>query len=100
MPIGKQLKQSVVAAGGLSSGILAYLGTTTTIITPLAEDDPLWRSQSYSLYNPHRNAATQDVCIKRIPLRKVKPELLHGEGDLVVEFCRGVWGGLGKIPAA
>ena len=51
------------------------------------------------MYNSHQNAAMQDVCIKRIPLRKIKPELLHREGDLVVEFCREIWRGLGKITA-
>ena len=29
-------------------------------------------------------------------MSKIKPELLEREGDLALEFCRGVWGGLGE----
>lgn len=75
--------------------VFGYLGATTTIITPLSGTDPVWKSRSYARYNIHRNAATQDVAVKRIPLDKVKPELLEKEGALVLEFCRGLWGGLG-----
>ncbi|KAK1753034.1 hypothetical protein QBC47DRAFT_404395 [Echria macrotheca] len=77
------------------ASVLGYLGATTTLITPLPGDDPVWKSKGYAKYNIHRNAAMHDVCIKRIPLDKIKPELLNKEGDLVLEFCRGVWGGLG-----
>lgn len=55
----------------------------------------MWQSQSYAKYNLHRNPSTQDICIRRIPLSKIRPELLENEGDLALEFCRGVWGGLG-----
>ncbi|KAL2019919.1 hypothetical protein VTK56DRAFT_9011 [Thermocarpiscus australiensis] len=95
--IGK-LKICAGVATGLGAGALGYLGATTTIISPLPHDDPLWRSQSYAKFNLHKNASTQDVCLKRIPLGKIKPELLQHEGDLVLEFCRGVWGGLGYRP--
>lgn len=81
---------------GLGTGVLGYLGASTAIISPLPEDDPLWRSKSYAKYNSHRNASTQDICIKRVPLGRIKPELLQHEGDLALEFCRGVWSGLGK----
>ncbi|KAK3937145.1 hypothetical protein QBC46DRAFT_393370 [Diplogelasinospora grovesii] len=80
------------------ASVFGYLGSTTTLISPLPQDDPFWRSRSFARYNVHHNACTQDICVKRIPLDKIRPELLQKEGDLVLEFCRGVWGGLGYKP--
>ncbi|KAK4098737.1 hypothetical protein N658DRAFT_431423 [Parathielavia hyrcaniae] len=95
MGIARKLTLCTGVLTGLGSGVLGYLGATTTIASPLREDDTLWRSKSYAAYNPHGNPSTQDICIKRVPLSKIKPELLEREGDLALEFCRGVWGGLG-----
>ena len=84
--------------GVLGTGALVgYLATTTSIICPLPRNDPIWSSNVYSKYNVQRNPSTQDVCIKRIPLDKIRPELLQNEGDLAVEFCRGVWSGWGEL---
>ncbi|KAJ9145444.1 FAD linked oxidase [Pleurostoma richardsiae] len=77
------------------TAFVGYLGGTTTILCPLPRNDPIWTSAMYQKYNIHRNPTTQDVCIKRIPLDKIKPELLQKDGDLAVEFCRGVWSGWG-----
>lgn len=93
-PIGK-LKLCTGALAGLGVGAFGYLGASTTVISPLPEDDPLWRSKSFAKYNLHRNPSTQDICLKRIPLGKIRPELLENEGDFALEFCRGVWSGLG-----
>ncbi|KAK4154330.1 hypothetical protein C8A00DRAFT_42917 [Chaetomidium leptoderma] len=95
MGIVRKLTLCTGVLTGLGTGVLGYVGASTTIVSPLPEDDPLWRSKSYAAYNSHRNASTQDICVKRIPLSKIKPELLQHEGDLALEFCRGVWSGLG-----
>ncbi|KAK4124439.1 hypothetical protein N657DRAFT_391297 [Parathielavia appendiculata] len=95
MGIARKLTLCTGVLTGLGTGVLGYLGATTTIVSPLPEDDPLWRSKSYAAYNSHRNPSTQDICTKRISLSRIKPELLNHEGDLALEFCRGVWGGLG-----
>ena len=79
-----------------TSALVGYLATTTSIICPLPRNDPIWTSKVYSKYNIQKNPSTQDVCIKRIPLSKIRPELLQNEGDLAVEFCRGVWSGWGE----
>lgn len=76
-------------------GVAGYLGASTTLARPLPRDDPLFSSKIYSQYNKHHNGSAQDVVVKRIPLSKIRPELLQNEGDLAVEFCRGVWSGLG-----
>ena len=78
------------ATGGLGAGA-AYLASGTTLVD-LARDDPLFRSKVYARYNPRENPALQDVVIKRLPLRSVRPELRDNESALALEFCRGVWG--------
>ncbi|KAK4140452.1 uncharacterized protein C8A04DRAFT_14931 [Dichotomopilus funicola] len=89
------IKKVTLSTVGLGSAALGYLGLATTIVSPLPADDPLWQSKSFAKYNRHRNPSTQDICVKRIPLAKIRPELLEKEGDLALEFCRGVWGGWG-----
>ncbi|KAH7186094.1 uncharacterized protein B0J16DRAFT_415364 [Fusarium flagelliforme] len=73
----------------------AYLASQNPVISPLPANDPIWSSRLFRRANPNGNPATQDVVIKRIPLEKIKPELLQKNGDLALEFCRGVWSGWG-----
>lgn len=87
------------AAIGVTAGTAAavgYLRLSTSIITPIPLNDALYSSGVYKKYNPHRNAATNDICLKTIPLNRIRPELLQKEGDLALEFCRGVWSGWGE----
>lgn len=48
--------------------------------------------------NPNRNPATQDICVRKVPLGSIKPNLLEkaDEGKLVEAFCAGVWSGIGE----
>ncbi|CAH0056086.1 unnamed protein product [Clonostachys solani] len=78
-----------------TSTACAYLAAKNPVISPLSPSDPIWSSRLYKSHNPNRNPATQDICIKRIPLDKVRPELLQNNGALALEFCRGVWSGYG-----
>lgn len=80
-----------------ASSTAAFLAARNPVISPLAATDSIWTSNAYRRYNPAKNPATQDVCVKRIPLSKIRPDLLQKEGDLAVEFCRGVWSGLGEM---
>lgn len=73
----------------------AYLAAKNPIISPLPASDSLWQSKLYRMHNPSGNPATQDVCVRRIPLSKIRPELITKEGDLALEFCRGLWSGWG-----
>ena len=83
-----------------TSTAAAYLAATNPVFSPLDTSDPIWSSSIYKRHNPARNPATQDVCIKRIPFSKIRPELLQKDGDLALEFCRGVWSGLGMYSLA
>lgn len=80
-----------------ATGGAAYLAAKNPVVSPLPASDPIWSSSLYKKHNPSRNPATQDVCIKRIPLEKIRPELLQKDGDLALEFCRGVWSGWGMF---
>lgn len=91
------IKRTIYTTVLTGTAFVGYVAGSTSIICPLPRDDPLLSSSIYKRHNPLNNPATQDVCIKRIPLSKVRPELLDKEGDLVVEFCRGIWAGWGMI---
>jgi hypothetical protein len=89
------IKRTFYTGVWTSVGVMGYLATQTTLTCPLPRDDRLWTSPVFQKYNVHRNPPTQDIVTKRIPLDKIKPELLQKEGDLTVDLCRGVWSGLG-----
>ncbi|CAK7246339.1 MAG: hypothetical protein STHCBS139747_007966, partial [Sporothrix thermara] len=74
-----------------TSTAAAYLAARNPVISPLPPNDPVWSSKVYKKQNPSRNPTTQDICVKRLPISKIKPELLKKDGDLALEFCRGVW---------
>lgn len=92
------IKRTIYTTVLTGTAFVGYVAGSTSIICPIPRDDPLWTSKTYARHNVHKNPTTQDVCIKRIPLDKVRPELLQKEGDLAVEFCRGVWAGWGISP--
>ncbi|KAG8412136.1 hypothetical protein J3458_014330 [Metarhizium acridum] len=89
--ISKAVFSSLVGTTSLA----AYLAAKNPVISPLAASDPIWTSKLFKRYNPSANPATQDVCIKRVSLDKIRPELLKNPGDLVLEYCRGIWSGYG-----
>ncbi|CRG91146.1 hypothetical protein PISL3812_08194 [Talaromyces islandicus] len=78
-----------------TTGAAAYLAAKNPVISPLDSSDGIWTSQIYKQRNPARNPATQDYSVKRIPFSKIRPELLEKDGDLTLEFCRGLWSGWG-----
>lgn len=91
------IKKTIYTTVLTGTAFVGYVAGSTSIIYPLPRNDPIWSSKAFRRYNIHNNPTTQDVCIKRIPLDKIRPELLEKEGDLALEFCRGVWAGWGKL---
>jgi hypothetical protein len=89
--IGKAVFSSLLGTASLA----AFLAAKNPVISPLAAADPIWTSKLFKKHNPSANPATQDVCVRRIPLDKIRPELLKNPGDLALEYCRGVWSGYG-----
>lgn len=94
------IKRTIYTAALTGTALGGYMAGTTSLISPIPHGDPVFDSKAFRKYNIHRNPSTQDVVIKRIPLDKVRPELLQKDGDLAVEFCRGVWAGWGECIAA
>ena len=91
------IRKTLATATIGTAAFVGYLHASTSITCPLPSNDPLWTSKPYRKYNVHLNASTQDVVTKRIPIDKIKPELLERDGALVTEFCRGVWSGWGAL---
>lgn len=90
------IKRTIYTTALTGTALVAYVAGSTSVIRPIPREDPVWNSKPFKKYNIHKNPATQDVVIKRIPLDKIRPELLQKEGDLALEFCRGVWAGWGE----
>lgn len=91
------IKRTLYTTALTGTALVGYIAGTTSVICPIPRDDPIWSSKVFSKYNIHKNPTTQDVVIKRIPLDKIRPELLQKDGDLALEFCRGIWAGWGKL---
>jgi hypothetical protein len=72
--------------------------TRNSKFVPISSDDAIFSSTAYLHNNPNKNPQTKDLCVRKVPLSKIKPQLLEkeGEGKLVEAFCAGVWGGIGQ----
>lgn len=70
---------------------MAYIASGTKLVD-LTKSDPWFKTKTYTKYNPKDNPALIDDCIKRVPLRKIRPDLRDNEEALTLEFCRGIWG--------
>ncbi|KAJ5991585.1 hypothetical protein N7499_004001 [Penicillium canescens] len=88
----------VSAAGTVASVGVFWGATRNDVFEPMDTSDPIFQSAFFKKFNPNRNPTLHDVCVRRIPLDKIKPELLENKGKLVEAFCAGVWGGMGYIP--
>ncbi|KAI1615787.1 hypothetical protein EDD37DRAFT_597121 [Exophiala viscosa] len=94
--------QGVTVTGVASVGAF-YVWTKHCQMTPLDRftpaTEPLFRSEWYKKFNPLQNPTTHDECIRRIPLFKLRPELVEdaqkGGSKLVEAFSQGIWGGPG-----
>ena len=93
-----------------STAVATFTGTTGFIVwskhchfepvDPVT--DSTFKTQSYRRLNPSNNPTFHDVCVRRIPLTKLDPELAKdaekGGSKLVERFAQGVWGGSGRPP--
>lgn len=95
--ISRALK--ITAAGTVASVGIFFGATRNDVFEPMDTTDPIFSSPFFTKYNPNRNPTLHDKCVRRIPLDKIKPELLEKKGKLVEAFCAGVWGGMGELGA-
>ena len=85
-----------------ASATTFYVWTKHCHFVPLSPSgDPIFRSAFYGKHNPASNPTTHDVCVRKLPLFKLRPELVEdaqkGGTKLVEGFCAGVWGGFGRF---
>ena len=94
----KALGVSGIGAFASITGFFVY--TKHCDVQNLPVTDPLFSSAFYKQYNPRANPSMRDVCVRRIPLHQIRPDLLaddkKGGGRLVEAFCGGIYGGKGK----
>lgn len=80
---------------GATAGFLLW--TRKSHIVDVPPTDYIFNTTLFSRYNPNNSPVTQDLCVRRVPLTKIRPELLEKEGKLVESFSAGLWSGLGKL---
>jgi len=92
-----------ITVAGLGSVGAFFVWTKHCHMTPLNQftptTEPLFQSSWYKKYNPLQNPTTHDECVRRLPLFKIRPELVEdaqkGGSKLVEAFSQGIWGGPG-----
>lgn len=89
------LRKTLAVTGWTSLGAaLAFtISTRKSTIHPVPETDYLLSTTLFARYNPNPNPSMRDICLRRVPLDRIKPELLAHEGRLVEAFCGAVWSG-------
>ncbi len=94
-----------VAVTGLASVGAFFVYTKHCHVTPADQftpaTEPLFQSKWYQKYNAIKNPTTHDEVVRRLPLFKIRPELVEdsqkGGSKLVEAFSQGVWGGPGML---
>ncbi|KAF4632828.1 hypothetical protein G7Y89_g5290 [Cudoniella acicularis] len=96
MGVIRTLLNTAVIGGASGAGAFAFWTRNSKFI-PFPATDPILSTPFFATNNPNKNPCTQDLCIRRVPLSRIKPQLLEKqeEGKLVEAFCAGVWSGLG-----
>ena len=87
----------VTAASSVASVGVFFGATRNDVFEPMDTSDPIFQSPFFQKFNPNRNPALYDKCVRRIPLDKIEPALLEKKGKLVEAFCAGLWGGMGEF---
>lgn len=91
------IQKTIAATGyttlGAAMGYVAW--TRKSKIVDVPPTDYLFNHTLYARYNPTNSPVTQDLCVRKVPLDKIQPELLENEGKLVESFCAGLWSGMG-----
>jgi hypothetical protein len=93
----RRLKATLkVAVYGTGASLGAFFfATRKNVFVPLDPTDAIFHHRLLRELNPSSNPTMHDVCVRRIPISDIRPELLNKEGGLVEAFCAGVWSGWG-----
>jgi hypothetical protein len=96
--------QGITVASLASVGAF-FVYTKHDHVTPVdqftPDTEPLFQSKWYQKFNAYKNPTTHDEVVRRLPLFKLRPELVEdsqkGGSKLVEAFSQGVWGGPGMF---
>ncbi|KAL9088168.1 MAG: hypothetical protein Q9165_006295 [Trypethelium subeluteriae] len=86
---------AIVGWGSLATAGTYVAMTRNSKFVAMATTDEIFTNAIYTRLNPERNPTFHDLCIRRVPLSKIRPELLEKDGKLAEQFCAGVWSGSG-----
>jgi len=82
-------------AGAVGFGGFLFFTRKSHFVPFTVNTDPIFTSSHFKKFNPNGNVpGLHDLCVRRVPLTQIKPELLKN-GKLVEGFCAGVWSGFG-----
>ncbi|KAJ6614667.1 hypothetical protein B0H10DRAFT_2165042 [Mycena sp. CBHHK59/15] len=85
-----------LVGGAAGVGTFVYITRKSRFVPFALAADAIFTSAHFKKFNPNQNVpGLHDLCVRRVPLDKIKPELLKEEGKLVENFCAGVWSGFG-----
>ncbi|KAJ7875361.1 hypothetical protein B0H14DRAFT_2716304 [Mycena olivaceomarginata] len=82
-------------AGAVGFGSFLFFTRKSRFVPFTFTSDAIFTSSHFKKFNPNGNAPVlHDLCVRKVPLSQIKPELLEN-GKLTEVFCAGVWGGIG-----
>ncbi|KAJ5280699.1 hypothetical protein N7478_006071 [Penicillium angulare] len=96
MGLFKGLLKATAAGSVVSVGVF-FGATRNDVFRGMDASDPIFQHALFKKFNPENNPTLHDMCVRRVPLDKIKPELLEKNSKLTEAFCAGVWGGLGYM---
>ncbi|KAJ7682886.1 hypothetical protein B0H17DRAFT_1138115 [Mycena rosella] len=83
-------------AGVAGFGSFLFLTRKSRFVPVTLINDSVLTSSHFKKFNPNQNTPIlHDLCIRRVPFKEIKPELLTQDGKLAEAFCAGVWSGFG-----
>lgn len=92
------LLRTAVAVTGWSSlgaAITFAVYTRRSKIYDMDSTDYLLGNTMLARFNPYNNPMMKDVCVRKVPIEQIRPELLQEDGKLVEAFSAGIWSGSG-----
>ena len=87
---------AVAGWGSLGTAIAFTAYTRKSKIYDLDSTDYLLGTTILARCNPYNNPVMKDVCVRKVPIDQIRPELLEKEGKVVEAFCAGIWSGWGR----
>lgn len=96
MGVIKALFKTAVYGAATTVATFAVLTRKSEFPPVTAAAEELFKSELYKRLNPDGNTPLYDVCVRRVRLDKIRPELRNEPEALVTAFCAGIWSGNGN----